>query len=165
MTVLVTGGAGYIGSHTVRQLRTLGRPVVVLDSLDTGHAQAVLGTPLVVGDIADSNLVRQVCGDHKVSSVIHFAAHKNVGESMRNPAKYWRNNVEGSARLIDAVLGAGVSQFVFSSSCSVYGTPATVPVNESAPIGPESVYAETKAMTERVLHWYGVTSSMRSVSL
>ncbi|MUH51825.1 MAG: UDP-glucose 4-epimerase GalE, partial [Actinobacteria bacterium] len=88
-----------------------------------------------------------------------------VGESMRSPAKYWRNNVEGSARLIDAVLGAGVSQFVFSSSCSVYGTPATVPVNESAPIGPESVYAETKAMTERILHWYGATSGLRTVSL
>ena len=165
MTVLVTGGAGYIGSHTVRQLRELGRDVVVLDSLDTGHAAAVLGAPLVVGDIADSELVEQLCANHHVTSVIHFAAHKNVGESMRSPAKYWRNNVEGSARLIESVLQAGVTDFVFSSSCSVYGTPEIVPVTESAPIGPESVYAETKAMIERILHWYGITSGLRSVSL
>ncbi|MEI7619575.1 MAG: UDP-glucose 4-epimerase GalE [Actinomycetota bacterium] len=165
MTVLVSGGAGYIGSHTVRQLRSLGRDVVVLDSLDTGHAQAVLDAPLIVGNIADAELVNQVCGDHKVTSVVHFAAHKAVGESMQNPAKYWRNNVDGSARFVDALLHAGVKQFVFSSSCSVYGTPAVVPVSEAAPIDPESVYAETKAMTERVLRWYGVTSGLRSVSL
>ncbi len=165
MTVLVTGGAGYIGSHTVRQLRALGREVVVLDSLDTGHSEAVLGAPLVVGDIADGALVEQLCADHHVTSVVHFAAHKNVGESMRSPAKYWRNNVEGSARLIESVLRVGVADFVFSSSCSVYGTPEIVPVTESAPIAPESVYAETKAMIERILHWYGVTSGLRSVSL
>ena len=165
MTVLVSGGAGYIGSHTVRQLRSLGRNVVVLDSLDTGHAQAVLDAPLIIGNIADAELVNQVCGDHKVTSVVHFAAHKAVGESMQNPAKYWRNNVDGSARFVDALLHAGVKQFVFSSSCSVYGTPAVVPVSEAAPIDPESVYAETKAMTERVLRWYGVTSGLRSVSL
>lgn len=165
MTVLVSGGAGYIGSHTVRHLRALGREVVVLDSLDTGHAVAVRDAPLVIGDIADDKLVTQVCGDHHVSAVVHFAAHKNVGESMQNPAKYWHNNVTGSAQFVDALLQAGVRNFVFSSSCSVYGTPAVVPVSEAAPIAPESVYAETKAMTERVLHWYGVTAGLRSVSL
>lgn len=165
MTVLVTGGAGYIGSHTVRQLRELGRPVVVLDSLDTGHAEAVLDATLVVGDIADDQLIAALCRDHGVTAVVHFAAHKNVGESMRSPSKYWRNNVEGSARLIDSVVSAGVSTFVFSSSCSVYGTPSVVPVTEAAPISPESIYADTKAMTERILHWYGITSGLRTVSL
>lgn len=165
MTVLVSGGAGYIGSHTVRHLRSVGRDVVVLDSLDSGHAEAVLGAPLVIGNIADTDLVTKLCREYSVSAVVHFAAHKSVGESMQNPAKYWRNNVDGSARFVDALAHANVKDFVFSSSCSVYGTPAVVPVIESAAIAPESVYAESKAMTERVLHWYGVTSGLRSVSL
>ena len=165
MTVLVTGGAGYIGSHTVRQLRQLGRNVVVLDSLDTGNAEMVLDAPLIVGNINDSDLVTKICHDYDVTSVVHFAAHKNVGESMTDPTKYWRNNVDGSVRLVDAILRAGVTDLVFSSSCSVYGTPEVVPVTEAAPIGPESVYAETKAMVERMLYWYGVTSGLRTVSL
>ena len=165
MTVLVTGGAGYIGSHTVRQLRSIGRNVVVLDSLDTGNAANVLDAPLVVGDIADAGLVRQICGDYKVTAVVHFAAHKSVGESMISPAKYWHNNVDGSVRLVDALLAGGVRNLVFSSSCSVYGTPEVVPVTEAAPIQPESVYAESKAMVEKVLKWYGLISGFRSVSL
>ncbi len=165
MTVLVTGGAGYIGSHTVRQLRQIGREVVVLDSLDTGNADAVLDTPMVVGDIADQDLVIDVCKQFGVDAVVHFAAHKAVGESMSNPTKYWRNNVDGSVRLVDALITAGVHNIVFSSSCSVYGTPDVVPVSETAAIHPESVYAETKAMVERILQWYSVTSPMRSVCL
>ena len=165
MTVLVTGGAGYIGSHTVRQLRVFDHDVVVLDNLDTGNASAVLDAQLIVGDIADEALVSRICAEHHVTSVIHFAAHKNVGESMASPSKYWHNNVDGTVRLIDAVLASGVHNFVFSSSCSVYGTPQSVPVNESAPIHPESVYAETKAMMERILGWYEVTRRLRSVSL
>ncbi|HEY4333679.1 MAG TPA: UDP-glucose 4-epimerase GalE [Ilumatobacteraceae bacterium] len=165
MSVLVTGGAGYIGAHTVRQLRHLGREVVVLDNLDTGHPAMVLDAPLVVGDIADTALVSKVCAEYGVTAVVHFAAHKNVGESMRLPSKYWHNNVDGTVHLIDAVLDAGVRNLVFSSSCSVYGTPQIVPVTEAAPIQPESVYAETKAMMERILHWYSVTSRLRAVSL
>jgi UDP-glucose-4-epimerase GalE len=165
MTVLVSGGAGYIGSHTVRELRRLGHDVVVLDSLETGHGASVLDAPLILGNIADRDLVTQICGDHRVSAVVHFAAYKSVGESMENPSRYWRNNVDGSARFADALVHAGVKHFVFSSSCSVYGTPAVVPVSEDAVIAPESVYAETKAMTERVLHWYGVTNGLRSVCL
>jgi len=164
-TVLVTGGAGYIGSHTVRALRAADRPVVVLDSLELGTADAVIDAPLVVGDIADEALVEQVCRDHDVGSVVHFAAYKNVGESMTDPGKYFHNNVDGTVHLVEAVLRAGVEQMVFSSSCSVYGTPPTVPVDESAPIAPESVYADTKAMIERVLRWYGTTSGLRAVSL
>ena len=165
MTVLVTGGAGYIGAHTVRLLRALGRDVVVLDNLDMGRAGMVLGAPFVEGDIADASLVDKLCAEYDVTSVIHFAAHKNVGESMASPTKYWHNNVEGTVQLVDTLLARGVHNLVFSSSCSIYGTPATVPVSEAAPVQPESVYAETKATMERIMRWYGVTSGLRSVSL
>jgi UDP-glucose 4-epimerase len=165
MTVLVTGGAGYIGAHTVRLLRALGRDVVVLDNLDMGRAGMVLGAPFVEGDIADTALVDKLCAEYDVTSVIHFAAHKNVGESMASPTKYWHNNVDGTVQLVDTLLARGVRDLVFSSSCSIYGTPAAVPVSEAAPVQPESVYAETKATMERILRWYGVTSGLRSVSL
>jgi UDP-glucose-4-epimerase GalE len=165
MTVLVTGGAGYIGSHTVRALRAAGRDVVVLDSLELGHASAVIDAPLIVGDIRDDDLVRATCVEYGVTGVVHFAAYKSVGESMESPAKYWRNNVGGTVELLEACLAAGVKRVVFSSSCSVYGTPSEVPVTETAPVHPESVYAETKAMVERILRWYGTTHGLRAVSL
>lgn len=165
MNVLVTGGAGYIGSHTVRQLTAAGHRVVVLDSLELGNRDAVIEAELVEGNIADRDLVTDVCRRNDIEHVVHFAAYKSVGESMEQPAKYWLNNVTGTVHLVEALLAAGVTSLVFSSSCSVYGTPATVPVDETAPIHPESVYAESKAMTERVLHWYGETSGFRSVSL
>jgi UDP-glucose-4-epimerase GalE len=165
MTVLVSGGAGYIGSHTIRALRSAGHDVVALDNLEFGAPEAVLDAPLVVGDIADTDLVRSVCREHGVDSLVHFAAYKNVGESMRLPASYFRNNVAGTASLVEAVAAEGAQAVVFSSSCSVYGTPAVVPVGEDAPIQPESVYADTKAMSERVLRWFEVTSGVRSVSL
>jgi UDP-glucose-4-epimerase GalE len=164
-SVLVTGGAGYIGSHTVRALRAAGRDVVVLDSLELGRADAVIDAPLIVGDITDHDLVTAICQEHGVDQVVHFAAYKSVGESMEQPAKYWRNNVAGTVELIEACLEADVRDVVFSSSCSVYGTPEVVPVSETESIKPESVYAETKAMIERVLSWYEVTHGLRSVSL
>jgi UDP-glucose-4-epimerase GalE len=165
MTVLVTGGAGYIGSHTVRALRSAGRDVVVLDTMEFGHRAAVLDAELVVGDIHDAALVTDLCRRRGVEQVVHFAAYKSVGESMEQPARYWRNNVGGSVELVEAMLAADVRQIVFSSSCSVNGTPDEVPVGEDAAVRPESVYAETKAMMERILHWYGETSGLRSVSL
>jgi UDP-glucose-4-epimerase GalE len=164
-TILVTGGAGYIGSHTVRALRAIGRDVVVIDSLELGDANAVVDAPLVQGDVADGDLVGSVLRDHAVTDVVHFAAYKSVGESMELPGKYWRNNVAGTIELLESCRAAGVERFVFSSSCSVYGTPDRVPVTEDAAIGPESVYAETKATVERILHWYGATVGLRSVSL
>ena len=118
MTVLVTGGAGYIGSHTVRLLRSLGRDVVVLDSMETGYEAALLGAPLVVGDAGDRDLVRRTVREHAVDSVIHFAGYKNAGESMQVPAKYFENNVVATARLLEAVQGSAVRSFVFSGSCS-----------------------------------------------
>ena len=164
-SILVTGGAGYIGSHTVRALREAGRRVVAYDSLELSEPSAVGDTPLVVGDIADHELVERTCREHDVSAIVHFAAYKNVGESMLSPGKYFRNNVDGTVRLLDAAVAADVRQIVFSSSCSVYGTPAAVPVDEAQPLHPESVYAETKAMVERVLRWYDEVHDLRSISL
>ena len=164
-TVLVTGGAGYIGSHTVRALRGAGRDVVVLDSLELGRSDAVIDAPLIVGDISDRDLVTATCKAHGVTQLVHFAAYKAVGESMEDPAKYWRNNVGGTVELFEACSAAGISEVVFSSSCSVYGTPAINPVTETAPIHPESVYAESKAIVERILYWHGETGNLRSVSL
>ena len=164
-TVLVTGGAGYIGSHTVRSLREAGRDVVVLDSLELGRREAVIDAPLVVGNIADNDLVTATCNEYGITQLVHFAAYKAVGESMENPAKYWRNNVSGTVELVEACLAAGVNDVVFSSSCSVQGTPEVNPVTEDAPIHPESVYAESKAMVEKILTWYGVTNGLNSVSL
>lgn len=165
MTTLVTGGAGYIGSHTVRALRAAGRDAVVLDSLELGRHEAVTGTPVVVGNIRDFDLVVSTCEKYGVTQVVHFAAYKSVGQSMVAPTRYWRNNVAGTTELIEACLTADVRDVVFSSSCSVYGTPARVPVTESAPIAPESVYAETKATVERMLRWYSETHGLRAVSL
>jgi UDP-glucose 4-epimerase len=165
MTILVTGGAGYIGSHTVRMLREQGRAVVVLDSMEYGFRKALLGAELVVGNIRDRDLVTSVCRDHGVTQVVHFAAYKSVGESMEQPEKYWMNNVAGTVDLVEAMLAADVRNIVFSSSCSVNGNPPVVPVAEDAPIAPESVYAETKAMVEKILGWYGVTSGLQAVSL
>jgi UDP-glucose-4-epimerase GalE len=165
MTVLVTGGAGYIGSHTVRLLRSQGRDVVVLDTLEFGRKDAALGAPLVIGDTGDMDLVRQLVSDHGVTSCIHFAALKNVGDSMQQPDRYFANNVAGSQRLIEALHRADVRNIVFSSSCSVYGTPEHVPVSEDAPLHPESIYAETKRMIESMLGWYDKTLGVTSVSL
>jgi UDP-glucose-4-epimerase GalE len=165
LTILVTGGAGYIGSHTVRALRAGGRDVVVLDSLELGRPEAVIDAELVVGDVRDGELVERVCTEHGCTAIVHFAAYKSVGESMEHPSKYWHNNVDGTATLVDAALRAGVRDLVFSSSCSVYGNPEVVPVRETAQIRPESVYAESKATVERILRWYGVTNGLRSVSL
>jgi len=165
VTTLVTGGAGYIGSVTARALAASGRSVVVLDTLERGRREACGDLPLVIGNIADAELVTKVCADHGVDEVVHFAAYKAVGESMSDPGLYFDNNVAGSHALIEAVRRAGVERFVFSSSAAVYGTPSSVPVDERAPVRCESVYAETKAMVERMLHWYGETVGLRSVCL
>lgn len=165
MTVLITGGAGYIGSLTARLIRASGRAIVILDTLENGHRKAVGDAPFVQGDVADSSLVERICSEHGVDEVVHFAAYKAVGESMSNPEKYFNNNVIGSQKLFDALNNAGVERVVFSSTAAVYGTPATVPVRESDPLNCESVYAETKLMIENTLRWYAQTTPMRHACL
>ena len=165
MRILVTGGAGYIGSHTTALLRARGDFVVVFDSLELGYRQSIGDTPLVVGNTRDGALVRQVIGDHKLEAVVHFAAYKAAGESMTNPAKYFDNNVQGSLQLIEAAYQSGVRQFVFSSTASVYGTPKTLPVRESDEPRPENPYGESKLIVERMLKWFGTCHGLRSVVL
>lgn len=165
MTVLVTGGAGYIGSHTVRLLRERGYDVVVLDSMEFGHRAAVGNTPLVEGDISDEALLTRVFAEHKVDAVIHFAAYKAPGESMEQPERYFDNNVKGSLGLLRAMQRAGIKYFVFSSTCAVYGTPKTLPVSEENELHPESPYGESKLMVEQMLKWFDVCHGLRYASL
>ena len=164
MTTLVTGGAGYIGAHTVRALRQTSRDVVVLDTLERGNKEAVIDADLVVGDIADKNLVAEICHKYKITEVVHFAAYKAVGESMTQPKMYWQNNLDGTVALLDTLIEHGVDRFVFSSSAAVYGTPKSVPVTENEPTMPESVYAETKLAVENILS-SPERSAIKSVSL
>ena len=152
MTVLVTGGAGYIGGHTVRQLADQGEKVIVLDNLSTSqHSQIPSGVPLILGDAGDADLVHRLIKNHRVESVIHCAGSIRVEESVREPLKYYRNNVEVSRTVLEAAVGGGVKHFVFSSSAAVYGNPSQVPVSESAQEKPGSPYGWSKFMAEVML--------------
>ncbi len=151
-TVLVTGGAGYIGSHAVLALRDAGRSVVVIDNLTTGFAWALPDdVPLIEGDVSDSALVAQVLGNHGVDAVMHFAGSIIVPESVSNPLKYYRNNTANSRTLIEAVVEAGVKHFIFSSTATVYGAPDHPGLRETDPTNPINPYAMSKLMTERML--------------
>lgn len=165
-SILVTGGAGYIGSVTVERLTEAGRRVVVLDDMSKGHRSAVCeGVPLVVGDVGDAGLVEKTLREHDVSAVIHFAARSLVGESMQKPAEYYDSNVVRGSRLLDAMDAAGVSQIVFSSSAGVYGEPDSVPIQESHPTRPVNVYGDTKRAFERVLEWRAADTGLKHISL
>ena len=165
MAVLVTGGAGYIGSHTAQLLRQRGREVVIYDSLELGCREATLGAPLVVGEIGDAELVRSTIVEHGIDAIVHFAAYKAAGESVEDPGKYFANNVGGANALFDAARQEGVRRIVFSSTCAVYGTPTRLPVDEDHPFGPESPYGASKRMVEDILGWYDRAHDVRSVSL
>jgi UDP-glucose-4-epimerase GalE len=149
--VLVTGGAGYIGSHAAKALRLSGRRVVIYDDLSEGHRAAALGAPLVVGDTRDVDLLRSVIGEHRVTAVMHFAAWAAVGESVRDPAGYYRNNVEGTLSVLRAMAEAHVPVFIFSSTCAVFGEPDEVPITEAHATRPINAYGETKLAVERAL--------------
>jgi UDP-arabinose 4-epimerase len=163
MKVLVVGGAGYIGSHTARVLRGHGYEVIIYDNLSTGHDFLAKGFELVVGDIGDEKKVRQELG--RVEAVVHFAAHAYVGESTTNPRKYFRNNVEDALTLLNAAIDAGVRNFVFSSTCAVYGTPAKVPITEDAPRQPINPYGVSKLFFEHALEAYAAAYGLKFAAL
>ncbi len=166
MTVLVTGGAGYIGSHMVRALVDAGESVVVVDNLSTGFSALLPeGVPLFIGDAGDENLVEGVIAQHGVESIIHFAGSVVVPESMRDPLGYYRNNTMTTQSLLSAAVKSGVSRFIFSSTAAVYGNPEEVPVPETAPTRPLSPYGMSKLMTEIMLHDVATAYGMSYVVL
>ena len=163
--ILVTGGAGYIGSHTVIELRERGMDVVVYDNLSTGHIQSIGDTPFVKGDLFDVELLRKTFREYGVDSVIHFAAYSLVGESMVNPAKYYHNNVAGTLALLDAMLAENVKYLVFSSSAATYGDCGDGLITENSPQNPTSVYGQTKLMMEQFMQDYDKAYGMKYVAL
>ncbi len=165
-TILVTGGAGYIGSHTVYALLESGMDVVVIDNLETGFRQAVHpDARLYEGDIRDEAFLDSVLQKEKIDAVVHFAAYSQVGESMTNPLKYYDNNVGGTRTLLSALLRNGVSRIVFSSTAAVYGEPAGIPILESDATKPTNVYGETKLAMENMMRWCASTSGLKYVAL
>jgi UDP-glucose 4-epimerase len=165
-TILVTGGAGYIGSHAVLALQQAGYQVVILDSLVYGHrdiAETVLKAELVVGDTNDRALLDQLFASRRFDAVMHFAAYAYVGESVSHPDKYYRNNVLGTLTLLEAMVAADIKQLVFSSTCATYGIPNAVPIPEDHPQNPINPYGATKLMVERILADFDVAYGLKAV--
>ncbi len=167
--LLITGGAGYIGSHTVRHLIATGTPpndIVVFDNLETGRASFLPpDVELVCGDLRNADEISALFGCHDFVSVLHFAAYSDVGESVRMPDKYFRNNILGGFNLLEAARRSSCRRFVFSSTCAVYGTPSKLPITEDFPAVPESPYGESKRCFEEMLAWYARAYGMRSICL
>jgi UDP-glucose 4-epimerase len=164
-TVLVTGGAGYIGSHTVRALQAAGYQPVVFDNLEKGHRQAIDGVPLLVGDVADADALDQAFENYSVAAVVHFAAWIEAGESVRDPGKYFRNNTAATLNLLQAMVRSGVNRLVFSSTAAVYGEPRQIPIREEDPKDPTNAYGLSKLMVEQMLDWFHRAYGLRSISL
>jgi UDP-glucose 4-epimerase len=166
--ILVTGGAGYIGSHTAKLLIKKGYDVVVYDSLELGHREVLRylpGVKFVQGDIGDGNLLANTLHDYQVDSVIHFAAYASVPESVADPVKYYQNNIVKTLTLLDALNSKGVKHVLFSSSAATFGETQYVPIDESHPQKPTNPYGQTKLDGEHILHWYDVAFGIKSVSL
>jgi len=165
-TVLVTGGAGYIGSHTVLALQAAGHTPLVLDNLVFGHRELVedvLQAELVVGDMGDRPLLDRLFRDRAIDAVMHFSAFAYVGESVTHPAKYYRNNVAATLTLLEAMVAAQISRFIFSSTCATYGVPTTVPIPEDHPQNPINPYGRSKWMVEQLLADFGAAYRLQSV--
>jgi UDP-arabinose 4-epimerase len=165
LNILVTGGAGYIGSHTCKALAAAGYAPVVLDNLSTGHRWAVKWGPLVVADIANGSRVKSVIKEFGIGAVIHFAAHAYVSESVRQPQKYFDNNVTKTLALLDTLLETGISKIVLSSSCATYGVPQKLPIDEGTLQQPINPYGESKLFAEKILYWYEMAYGMRHMNL
>jgi UDP-glucose-4-epimerase GalE len=165
MRVLVTGGAGYIGSQTAKALVQAGHETVVLDDLSTGHRAAAKWGPFIEGDLGNKEMLNKVFKDYRIEAVLHFAASLLVGESMMNPQKYFWNNVVGTLVLLDMMKAHGVKHIVFSSSAATYGNPEKVPITEDHPKRPVNPYGESKLSMERAIHWYGVAYGLGGVAL
>jgi UDP-glucose-4-epimerase GalE len=163
--ILVTGGAGYIGSHASKALAQAGYDVVVLDNLSAGHRAAVTHAELIEGDVGDVALVRHLLRDHQISAVMHFAALLDVGASVRDPVGYYRNNVVGTLGLLEAMAAESVRRFVFSSTCATYGDPVETPMVETHPQRPINAYGETKLAVERALPHFERAYGVHSVAL
>lgn len=164
-SVLVTGGAGYIGSHTCKALRRAGFSPISYDNLSRGNAEAVQWGALAIGELTDRDRLLDVMSRHDVSAVIHFAAFAYVGEATENPAMYYRNNVGGTATLLEAMRARGIEQIVFSSSCAVYGMPAAVPIGEDSALAPINPYGATKAICEQMLKESAAVSALKFIAL
>lgn len=165
MNVLVIGGAGYIGSHTVRLLGKTKHRVVVYDNLSKGHRKAVGDAAFIEGDLFDRKLLEKTLKEYEIDAVVHFAAFSLVGESMENPRLYYHNNVCGTVSLLDAMLASGVKKIVFSSTAAVYGEPESVPILETSPRCPTNVYGTTKWMMENIMADYDKAYGLRYVAL
>src|SRR3954452_25511232 len=165
MRILVTGGAGYIGSHTAKLLAAAGHEPVIFDDLSQGHEWAVKGGPLERGSLSDPVRLAEVFAGRQIDVVVHFAANALVGESMSNPAKYFQNNTVGTLNLLNAMREAGVDTIVFSSTCATYGDPVRVPIDETHPQSPGNPYGESKLMVEKILRWYGDSYGLRWMAL
>ncbi|USB34328.1 UDP-glucose 4-epimerase GalE [Paenibacillus sp. YPG26] len=165
MAILVTGGAGYIGSHTVAELLARGEEVVVIDNLQSGHRESLLGGKLYEGDLRDKGLLAKLFSENEIDAVIHFAANSLVGESMQKPVKYYDNNVYGTLCLLEAMEEAGVRRIVFSSTAATYGEPEKVPIVETDRTEPTNVYGETKLTMERMMKWFEQVLGIKYVSL
>ncbi|MBO9604312.1 MAG: UDP-glucose 4-epimerase GalE [Paenibacillaceae bacterium] len=165
MAILVTGGAGYIGSHTVAELLAKGEEVVIADSLYQGHREAVLGGKLYVGDIRDGEFLDTIFRENEIEAVIHFAANSLVGESMQNPGKYYHNNVYGTLCLLEKMTANGVRAIVFSSTAATYGEPERVPIREEDRTLPTNAYGETKLAMEKMMRWFDTAHGVKYVSL
>jgi len=165
VSVLVTGGAGYIGSHACKALSASGFNPVTFDSLEHGRRSAVRWGPFVHGEVGDTQLLSRTVREYRIEAVIHFAAYAYVGESMHAPERYFRNNVAGTLSLLDAVRANSVEHIVFSSTCATYGLPDSVPIDEAHPQRPVNPYGESKLFLERALHWYGMAHGLRYMAL